>query len=82
MLECIEAMHDTASGSLPAQLQVDVDVLTVSALESCHWSRHLVLTDARVHHVEGVARVKRAATAAAAAMCRSGLRRRAEVRAC
>lgn len=82
MLQCIEAMHDTASGSLPPQLQVDVDVFTVSVLESCHWGRHLVATDPRVHHVEGVAVVKHAATAAVAAMCRSSLRRMGEVWLC
>lgn len=73
-------MHDIVSGSLAPQLQVDVDVFTVSVLESCHWSRHLVLTDPRIHDVKGVAAVKQAATAAVAAMCRSGFRRNGQVR--
>lgn len=79
-MQCIEAMHDIVSGSLPPQLQVDVDVFTVSVLESCHWSRQLVLTDARIHDVQGVAAVKKAATVAVAAMCRSGLQRNGQVR--
>lgn len=75
MLRCVEAMHDLASGSLPPQLQIDLDVFTVSVLESAYWSGQLVLTDPRIHDAAGVAAVKKAATAAAAAMCRSGYRR-------
>eukprot|EP00892_Ulva_mutabilis_P007372 jgi/Ulvmu1/5006/UM021_0023.1 len=76
VLECITAVHDVSTGALPAVLQAELDTFTVTTARSAARTAQLAQAwEPRMHTAGGAAAVLRAATACAAALCRTGQRR-------
>lgn len=76
MLECVTAIHEVATGGLPAALQAELDVYTVTMVGAAARSAHFAVgTEPRIHTAVAAAAVLRAATACAAALCAAGHRR-------
>ena len=70
------AVHDVATGALPAELQAELDVFTVTMARCAACTAQLAeATEPRVHTAKGAAAVLAAATACCSALCRSGHRR-------
>lgn len=76
MLACLTAVHDVATAGLPAEVQAELDVFTVTVARSAaRTAQHAEVTEPRAHSADGAAAVLRAATACAAALCSTGHRR-------